>query len=483
MNLKNTIRLFDSLKGDFTMFEPIEDGKVKMYVCGPTVYDRGHLGHGRSAVAFDVIRKYFEYLEYKVEFVMNITDIDDKMINRAAERGITVKELTEEITPLYMQDYAALGVKPATINPYATEYVSEMLEIIAKLEAENTDRVYVIDGDGVYYDISTFTDYGKLSKQKMDELQAGARVDVKDGKRNHQDFVLWKFAKPGEPSWDSKWGPGRPGWHIECSAMTWKTLGEKFDIHGGGLDLKFPHHECEIAQSEGAFGDGSFAKYWMHNGFITVDKEKMSKSLSNFFTLEEAFKKYHPQVIRMFYLQTHYRSPINYSEETLNHAKAALERLHDGVRFLKEVKNEYENFSASIDEVATKLIIDVELEKKGFMEYMNNDFDVPGAIAVVFQVIKAVNGLRTAEKLSKEDVANVDKFLSFLKEIDSILGVIFPTEEELELTDEQNKLLEERKQARSDKNWQRSDEIRDELEKQGIILEDASSGTTWKRKL
>lgn len=576
MTNETTIRLFDSLRGSLEVFKPLEPGKVKMYVCGPTVYDRGHLGHGRSAVAFDVIRRYFEYLDYEVTFVMNITDIDDKMINRAAERGITVKALTEEITPLYMKDYVALGVKPATVNPYATDYVEEMLEIIEKLEAEDAQRVYVIEGDGVYYDISTFAEYGKLSKQKLDELQAGARVEVKDGKRNHQDFVLWKFAKPGEPQWDSKWGPGRPGWHIECSAMTWKTLGEKFDIHGGGLDLKFPHHECEIAQSEGAFGAGSFAQYWMHNGFITVDKEKMSKSLNNFFTLEEAFKKYHPQVIRMFYLQTHYRAPINYSEETLTAARNALGRFHDFVDWFWG-NNTRIMGGIDITNVTYRELKSDVLEKE-FVDLMNSDFNVPAALGFISELINYMYKADMAGLLKSYDK---DEAKRFLEKVDHVLGVIFSREKEakgvlqdfhnvltedlhnfpdlpegpdyrylailkahldleegedlfenamkndfnvpqafsvvfnlkneyekqkvsgnlkkkdivetlqalekiksvLELSDEQAQLLEERNQARADKNWQLSDELRDKLEAQGIILEDSPTGTIWKRQL
>ncbi|MEK7547952.1 MAG: cysteine--tRNA ligase, partial [Patescibacteria group bacterium] len=303
------MKIFDTKSGKKVEFIPLKKGEIGMYVCGPTVYDTAHLGHGRSAVSFDVIRRYFIYKGYKVNYVSNYTDIDDKMINRAKDERIEVSELAARVIPIYEKDYAALGVMKPDVQPRATEYIKEMVKLIEKLDSKG--YVYVLD-DGVYFDVTKFADYGKFSGQALSELQMGARVEVKETKRNPQDFVLWKFKKEGEPSWE---GPkiagqlgqqGRPGWHIECSAMSYKNLGESFDIHGGGLDLKFPHHECEVAQSVACFGGGTFAKYWLHNGFINIDNEKMSKSLGNFFTLKEIFEKYDPQVVRFMFLQTHY---------------------------------------------------------------------------------------------------------------------------------------------------------------------------------
>lgn len=472
------MKIYNSLSGELEDLKTIaeQDGKtgdeakeLKMYVCGPTVYDRGHIGHGRSAVAFDVIRKYLEYKGYNVKYVMNITDIDDKMIKRADERGISVSELTKEVEPMYLDDYRALGIRDADEYPHATQYIEAMVEMIKKLEADG--HTYVLD-DGVYYDVTTFKDYGKLSGQNLDELQAGARVDVKDAKKNPQDFVLWKLAKDNEPYddyWDSPWGEGRPGWHIECSAMTWKTLGDKFDIHGGGLDLKFPHHECEIAQTEGALGAGTFAKYWMHNGFINIDNEKMSKSLDNFFTLEEVFAKYHPQVIRMFYLGTHYRSPINYSLESLNHVRAALGRLHD---FVRNLRAGYEDLP---DGEATVGLDDLQK----FEEFMDNDFNVSGALGVLFELVKNMNSLRAEGKLNKSDIDNVEELL---KKMDQVFGVIFSPEEQT-IDEDIEKLIREREEARKNKDFAKADKIRDDLAAEGIVLEDTPKGVLWKREL
>ncbi|MBI2634818.1 cysteine--tRNA ligase [Candidatus Peregrinibacteria bacterium] len=298
------IQIFNTKSGKKEKFKPLKNGCAGMYVCGPTVYDSAHLGHGRSAVSFDVIRRYFVYRGYNVKFVSNYTDIDDKMINRAHEEGIEVSELAEKIVPEYERDYGALGVMKPDIQPKATEHIEEMVEIIKKLE--DGGYTYVLD-DGVYFDVNKFAAYGELSGQNLENLKMGARVEVKESKRNPYDFVLWKFKKEGEPFWASPWGDGRPGWHIECSAMSYKHLGESFDIHGGGLDLTFPHHECEVAQSIGAFGKGKFARYWIHNGFITIDNEKMSKSLGNFFTLKDIFKKYAPKAVRLMFLQKQWK--------------------------------------------------------------------------------------------------------------------------------------------------------------------------------
>ncbi|MEK7145652.1 MAG: cysteine--tRNA ligase, partial [Patescibacteria group bacterium] len=321
------IQIYDSYSGEKKPLNKEPGEELKIYVCGPTVYDHPHLGHGRSAVAFDLIRRFFIYSGYRVTYVSNYTDIDDKMIDRAEKEGISVSELAEKIIPEYEKDYDLLGIQTPDHSPRATEkkYIEEMISLIQKLDKKG--HTYAL-ADGFYFDISSFPDYGKLSHQKLEELMAGSRVEERTDKKNHQDFVLWKLKKEGEPFWASPWGDGRPGWHIECSAMSKVLLGETFDIHGGGLDLKFPHHEGEIAQSSGASGK-ALAHFWMHNGFVTVDKEKMSKSLGNFFTLKDVFKKFHPRVVRFFLISTHYRSPIEFSEELLEQAKSTLKSLDE----------------------------------------------------------------------------------------------------------------------------------------------------------
>ncbi|MBU1151643.1 cysteine--tRNA ligase [Patescibacteria group bacterium] len=452
------MKIYDSSRCERVDFEPIEEGKVSMYICGPTVYDHAHLGHGRSAVAFDVIRKYLEYKygEGNVTFVSNYTDIDDKMINRAREDGISVSELAAKIIPSVEEDYASLGVAKPEIQPRATDHIAEILEMVEMLEDKG--YTYVLD-DGVYFDIRKFEDYGKFSKQILEDLKMGARVSVNEAKKNPYDFVLWKLRKDGEDDfWASKWGDGRPGWHIECSAMTWKHLGEKFDIHGGGLDLKFPHHECEVAQSKACFGSDSFAKYWLHNGFIQVDDEKMSKSLGNFFTLKDIFKKYDPQVVRMMFLQTHYRNPINFSDELLEQAKAGLARIHDLVRRLRKIESgEFDDFAGY---------------RKEFEKALDNDFDTSGALAAVFDMVKVVN-----TKIADVDV---DKVLHVFEDMDKVLGVIFPSDSG-DVDVDVEALIVEREQARANKDFATSDRIRDELKTKGIELEDGPNGTIWKK--
>lgn len=464
------MKIFDTKSAKLQEFEPIVEGKIGMYVCGPTVYDNAHLGHGRSAVCFDLIRRYFLYKGYEVKYVSNYTDIDDKMINRANEEGISVEDLANRIIPEYEKDYDSLGVMVPTVKPKATEYVEEMIELINRLEKDG--YTYVLD-DGVYYDVTKFAAYGQLSKQDLESLQMGARVEVKESKRSPHDFVLWKFKKEGEPFWESSWGDGRPGWHIECSAMTWKNLGEKFDVHGGGLDLTFPHHECEIAQSVGVFGKGSFAKYWMHNGFINVDNEKMSKSLGNFFTLKDVFTKYDPKVVRFMFLQTHYRNPINFSDALLDQAKAGLGRVHDFVRSVEAFKI---HGIESDPEVEKEISIFVNKAVVDFEFSMDDDFDSSGGLAALFDFIKAVNVLSVEKKLS---LPAIDLILNFLQKLDSVLGVIFVKAGSLD--SEVENLIEEREKARSEKDFAKSDEIRDILLERGIVLEDTPNGTIWKR--
>lgn len=454
-----TLRIYNSLERKKVDFVPLEEGKVKMYVCGPTVYDKAHLGHGRSSVAFDVMRKYLIYKGFEVTYVSNYTDIDDKMITRAREEGITVPQLAEKVIPFYARDYGKLGVMVPDIQPKATEYVVEMIELVARLEKGGF--TYVIEGDGVYFDVMRFERYGELSGNSLEDLQAGSRVAVADGKRNAQDFVLWKFRKEGEEDfWGAPWGEGRPGWHIECSAMTWKCLGEKFDIHGGGLDLTFPHHECEIAQSCGVFGEGSFAQYWLHNGFINVDNEKMSKSLGNFFTLEEIFEKYDPVVVRFMLIQTHYRNPVNFSDSLLEQARAGLLALR---KKIKELKNEGEK---------ERRRESVEAFLQEFERCMDDDFNLSGALA-------AVNGFLN-------DCDGSDEAISALRKVDSILGVMFVPMEEVELdanfVAKVEALVAERDAARAARNFGKSDEIRDRLKEMGVEVEDSAEGTKWRKR-
>lgn len=455
--------VYNSLSGKRERFTTRDEGRVAMYLCGPTVYDYGHLGHGRSAVAFDVIRRYFLYQGYKVKFVSNYTDIDDKMITRAALMKISVAELAEKIIPAYEEDYGALGILKSDVYTRATDYIDEMVQLISGLKEKG--HAYVIS-DGVYFDVKSFPDYGKLSKQKMDELRAGVRKDLNPEKRNHQDFVLWKFAKEGEPSWESPWGAGRPGWHIECSAMSRKELGDDFDIHGGGVDLLFPHHECEVAQSE-AFSGKRFVKYWLHNGFIRVDNEKMSKSLDNFFTLRDIFKKYDPQVVRYLFLQTHYRSPIDFSDDLLEQAANGLMRMHDFTRRLERYDYDgKENVSELLEEI-----------EKRFREGMDDDFETPVALAACFDLIRWINGMIDEQSLSRE---GRDATLQLVHRLDSVLGLFAPSSK-VEIDDEIESLIEERNTAREEKDWGRSDEIRDFLLEKGIQLEDTPDGTIWKK--
>lgn len=462
------IKIYDTLTAKKVEFKPLEENKVGIYVCGPTVYDSAHLGHGRSAVSFDVIRRYFIYSGYEVKYVSNYTDIDDKMINRAKQEGISVKELSDKVIPIYAKDYGALGVMVPDVQPLATDHVPEMIELIKGLEKQGF--TYVLD-DGVYYEVAKFAEYGKLSKQKLEDLRVGSRVEVKDGKKSPYDFVLWKFKKEGEPSWSSPWGEGRPGWHIECSAMTWKHLGEKFDIHGGGLDLTFPHHECEIAQSEPVFGKGSFSKYWMHNGFINVDNEKMSKSLGNFFTLKEIFEKYDPKVVRFMFLQTHYRNPVNFSNVLLDQAKAGLSRLHDFVRNLNALLD-----AAEDGVVSTNLAAAINVARSRFEAVMDDDFDTSGALGAVYEFVKEVNVMMNNSTLNKIELSAV---LNFLQLVDKVLGVVFV--EESSIDSEVEKLIEKRNVARKNKDFKTSDFIRDQLLEKGIVLEDKPQGTIWKK--
>jgi len=460
-----TLKVKNTLSGKKEEFKPIKDNHVGMYVCGPTVYDFGHLGHGRSAVVFDIIRKYLKYKGYDVTYVSNYTDIDDKMINRANKEGITVKQLAEKIIPEYQEDYGQLKIDKPDTQPKATQYIPQMIELIKKLIEKG--YAYELE-DGVYYEVEKFAHYGKLSGQNQDELKAGARIEKDDKKRHPHDFVLWKKAKPDEPSWPSPWGEGRPGWHIECSAMSMDLLGETFDIHGGGMDLIFPHHEDEIAQSEAATGK-SYVKYWLHNGFITINNEKMSKSLGNFFTLKEIFAKYNPNTVRYMIIGTHYRSPINFSHELLDQSENALSRIKDFLINLKNYKSTTKKSDPSLEKTLEKAIQDFE-------KRMDDDFDTAGGLAAIYNIIKDVNIL-----MKDGDLAEIDKekIETTLKKIDSVLCIL--PEVETSVNPEVENAIKARTDARKNKDFALADKIRKDLESQGIILEDTPQGTIWKK--
>jgi cysteinyl-tRNA synthetase len=458
------MKLYNTLTAKKEEFVSLEEGKIKMYLCGPTVYDFGHLGHGRSAVAFDVIRRFFIRKGFDVTFVSNFTDIDDKMITRAEIAKTTVPELAEKIIPEYEKDYGRLNILTPDVQPRATDYIAEIIEIVTKLEERG---IAYKTFDGVYYDVTKFKGYGKLSKQDLDQLKSGIRVEVNDEKKNPHDFVLWKFYKEGEPFWESPWGKGRPGWHIECSAMNWKILGETFDIHAGGADLIFPHHECEIAQSEAAF-DKPFARYWLHNGFIEVNKEKMSKSLGNFFTLRDIFKEFNPLAVRFFFLQTHYRAPIEYSLENLKQAGNGLERIYDFTRRLGVYKVDEGFKKGGLEDFINRQI-------ESFDEAMSDDFETPRALATFFDLIKEVNKRMDTKQISALEIDSVRKAI---KDMDSVFKIL-PEEESI--TDDVIALIKEREDARRNKDFKKSDEIRDDLLKQGFVLEDNPDGTIWKK--
>ncbi|OYV80232.1 MAG: cysteine--tRNA ligase [Ferrovum sp. 37-45-19] len=459
------LTLHNSLTKKKEIFVPIEPNQVRLYVCGMTVYDRCHLGHARMLVNFDVLFRWLKELGYHVTYVRNITDIDDKIIARAHANNESIQSLTERMIALMHQDLTALGVLPPTIEPKATLHIEGMIRLIGQLIDKKL--AYVGNNADVYYSVRDFHDYGKLSGKSLEDLRSGERVAVDQYKRDPLDFVLWKAAKPGEPYWESPWGKGRPGWHIECSAMSEHYLGEHFDIHGGGHDLQFPHHENEIAQSEGAHGH-AFVNVWLHNGFLRVNDEKMSKSLGNFFTIEEVLKVFHPEVVRFFLLRGHYRSPLNYTDQHLNDAKAALTTLYTALR------GQQLHIPDSIDWHND--------HARHFQEAMNDDLNTSEAVAVLFHLAREFN--RTQES----------GYLILLKQLSSILGLLTQEPDHWlqqgnqgndsdSYTDEQIiQAMDERKRARLEKNYQRSDEIRDELLAKGIILEDSPSGTSWRRQ-
>ena len=464
------MRLYNSLTRQKEEFVPIVPGEVKMYVCGPTVYNYFHIGNGRTFIIFDTIRRYLEYRGYKVTFIQNFTDIDDKMINKANAEGITVKELGDKFIDEYYQDADGLQVKRATINPRATEYIDEVVEFVKDL----IDRgfAYEIDGD-VYFSTKKFEEYGKLCGQNLEDLQSGARISVDERKKDPMDFAVWKSQKPGEPAWESPWGLGRPGWHIECSCMAKKLLGDTIDIHGGGMDFKFPHHENEIAQSEAVTGQ-KFANYWMHAAFVNVDNKKMSKSENNFVTAREALKKYNSDVIRFLMLSGHYRTQINFSAELLDSAKSSVERLYNCVNNLENLINEVNRIEANDSEKAYLKSLDKHREK--FIEKMDDDFNTADGISVIFDLIKDINNNVSIDSSSEL----CEGALNLIRELGSPLGILQKTEEK-SLEVEIQELIDKRQEARKNRDFALADKIRDDLKARNIILEDTPQGVRWKK--
>ena len=468
------MKLFNTMTMRKEEFVPLEEGKVKMYACGPTVYNYIHVGNARPIIMFDVLRRYLEYRGYDVTFVQNFTDVDDKIINRANEEGISSAEVAEKYIAEYYTDARGLGVREATVHPRATDNIQGIIDIVSTLIEKG--YAYEVNGD-VYYRTLKFKDYGKLSHQPLEELQAGARIDVADVKENPMDFALWKAAKPGEPYWESPWGKGRPGWHIECSAMSMRYLGKTLDIHCGGQDLTFPHHENEIAQSEAANGC-EFVRYWVHNGFISIDNKKMSKSLGNFFTVREAAEAYGYPTIRMFMLMSHYRSPLNYSGEILLQAKAARERVEtsmENLRFL--TKNAPEGEPTEEQQV---FIDSLPRYRERFVEAMEDDFNTADAIAVIFELVREANAATAAEKQPVR--ATAQAALTLLEELNGVVGIVYGGETEDDgLTAKVEALIEARAQAKKEKNYAEADRIRDELKDMGIAIMDTKQGVQWKK--
>lgn len=469
------LKLYNDLSRSKEVFEPIEPGKVRFYVCGPTVYDYFHIGNARPFIVFDVLRRYLEEIGYEVTYVQNFTDIDDKMINRANSMGITVPELAETYIRAYNEDAEALGVRKPSRTPRATHHIADIIDLVSRL-VEN-DHAYVVDGD-VYFDVSSFEGYGKLSHQTLDDLQSGARIEIDPRKKHPLDFALWKSQKPGEPAWESPWGMGRPGWHIECSAMSTQMLGETLDIHAGGCDLIFPHHENEIAQAEAATGK-PFVKYWIHNGYLMIDKEKMSKSLGNFLTAREARKKFPPLAIRLFMLSAHYRSPINFSEEGLVQARNAAERLRNCWLALDEARGRAD---ASLSD--TPLVEELDRLWTRFNEEMEDDFNTAGALGTVFEAVRSLNSFVQGEGSLAADA--LDRGEAFLRKVEDIMGIVGIGSGDTESGDETDRieaLIRERADAKKDRDFARADQIRDQLAAEGITLEDTAQGTRWKKNL
>src|SRR6266850_2427107 len=465
------LKIFNTLSGEKDEFVPLTPGRVRMYVCGVTVYDSAHLGHCRFLITFDVIYRYLRFLGFDVTYVRNFTDVDDKIIKRANEEQVSWETITQRYIGEFHQDGEALGLFAPSVEPLATQHIAEIIDIIEQLEAK--ELAYWIDGD-VYYSVAGFPSYGKLSRKNIDELEAGARVEVDERKRSPLDFALWKSSKPGEPTWKSPWGHGRPGWHIECSAMSTKYLGQPFDIHGGGRDLIFPHHENEIAQSEGALGR-PLARFWLHNGFLNINQEKMSKSLGNFFTIREILEEFDAAALRHYFLASHYRSPMDFSKEGLSEAARATDRIYETIERLDH------STTAREHAVPDSALLE------SFRQEMDDDFNTPRALALIFDEVRALNRL-----LDEKKTQGVEKRGAALRAMCDTLGLLrdgyFERKKQRFLTKGSltalriEELIRQRDRARVEKNWQEADRIRDALGREGIVLEDTAKGTLWKVK-
>lgn len=463
------MKIFNTLTRTKEELKTVEEGKVKIYACGPTVYNFIHIGNARPLCVFDVLRRFLEYIGYDVRFVQNFTDIDDKIIKRANEENLTYKQVSEKYIEEYWKDVKGMNVREATVHPKATENIDEIIDIVSTLIDKG--YAYAVDGD-VYFSPSKFSEYGKLSHQPLEDLEAGARIMVGEVKKEPMDFALWKSAKPGEPYWESPWGHGRPGWHIECSAMVRSFLGNTIDIHCGGQDLIFPHHENEIAQSECCNGV-PFANYWMHNGYINVDNVKMSKSLGNFFTVRDVAEKYGYEPIRFLMISSHYRSPINYSTDIIEQCKASLARLYtcrDSLDFALE--------NAAEGEADSDILAMFDKRRQQFVEAMSDDLNTADAIAALFELVRDINSNVIAANANK---GTVDAAIKVFDELADVLGLVYNRKKE-DLDSEIEALIEQRTQARKDRNWAESDRIRDELKAKGIVLEDTAQGVKWHRE-
>lgn len=482
------IRIYNTLTRRKDPFTPLEPNHVKIYVCGITSYDYCHIGHARSALAFDMIVRYLRYRGYAVTYIRNFTDIDDKIIKRAAEQNTTTEELANRFITEFYTDMDALGIDRPTLEPRATAHIPEMIDLISELI--ETGIAYQV-GNDVYYSVNSFPEYGKLSGRNLEDMQAGARISINEQKNNPMDFVLWKGSKPGEPTWDSPWGPGRPGWHIECSAMSRRYLGRTFDIHGGGQDLIFPHHENELAQSEGA-NKTPFVTTWIHHGFVTIRDEKMSKSLGNFLTIREIAKHYHPEVIRFFIFSTHYRNPLDFSEAAMQDATAGLDRLYNCVAALDDLKREGALDVPSLISAKDRAKL-TSLEER-YQQAMDNDFNTAQAQAILFDTAKMLNKMERQVRQSPglEDVRFLQETLVIFKKLAGIMGLLQEDAatylrqkkaallEGLDIDETAiNALIKERNEVRGLRNWARSDEIRDQLLAKNIELKDGPEGTTW----
>jgi cysteinyl-tRNA synthetase len=468
-----TLKIYNTLTRKKETFKAIEPGKVKIYVCGPTVYDYIHIGNARPVIFFDVVKRYFTLLGYDVTYVVNITDVEDKMIRKAEQMGTEVSAIAEQFIGAFLEDTKALGIQEA-IHPRVTDNINE---IVAFIEALVGRGFAYENGGDVYFRTDKFSEYGKLSRQNLEELQFGIRVEVDERKENPQDFVLWKKAKAGEVFWPSPWGEGRPGWHIECSAMVKKYLGTTIDIHGGGQDLQFPHHECEIAQTESLTGQ-PMANYWMHNGYININDQKMSKSLGNGFNVRELLKNVGPEVIRFFMLSAHYRNPLNFSDDLIQQAQSSLERLNNCVANLQHRLQNIKADAVPDPAVELKLTESVKVIREYFTQKMDDDFNTADAVTAMFDLVNEANQYLQQTAVTEQALNDI---LSQFKTMDAVLGILEEPKSDL-LDEEIEQLMQQRSEARATKNWKRADEIRDLLVDKGIVLEDTPQGIRWRRK-